>query len=101
MRPWVYCTGLRQGTADDFNYFWNRYLAEDLASENIVMLQTIGCTRDNSSLFTFLDQIVADNDNIRSQDYTTALNGAISGNEENTQIVFQWLQNNIAEAEAA
>ncbi|KAI8424594.1 hypothetical protein MSG28_003037 [Choristoneura fumiferana] len=35
MRPWVYCTGLRLGSAANFDTFWDRYLAEDLASEKV------------------------------------------------------------------
>ncbi|MEE5434573.1 ERAP1-like C-terminal domain-containing protein, partial [Streptococcus pneumoniae] len=42
MRPWVYCVGLREGDGADFDYFWDQYLNEDLASEQVVMIQAAG-----------------------------------------------------------
>ncbi|KAM3967324.1 aminopeptidase N [Aphomia sociella] len=94
MRPWVYCTGLREGNAEDFDYFWNRYLTEDLASEKAVMLETAGCTTDQASLEKFLTAIVTDSDDIRAQDYSTAYSSAVTGNEINTLRVFNWLKEN-------
>ncbi|XP_026755766.2 membrane alanyl aminopeptidase-like isoform X2 [Galleria mellonella] len=94
MRPWVYCEGLRQGSSEDFDIFWERYLTTDLASEKAVMLETAGCTTNKSSLEKFLTAIVTDDDAIRPQDYTTAYNSAVSGNENNTLLVFEWLKQN-------
>nr|AEO12690.1 aminopeptidase N1 [Ostrinia nubilalis] len=95
MRPWVYCTGLRFGDAEDFEFFWNRYLQEDLAGEQIVMLQNAGCTRDEASLRKFLDAIVSQQNIVRDQDFTTALNSAVSKNEYNTMRAFAWLKDNV------
>ncbi|KAL0882637.1 hypothetical protein ABMA27_001072 [Loxostege sticticalis] len=101
MRPWVYCTGLRYGTAADFDFFWNRYLQEDLASEQVVMLQNAGCTSDEPSLRKFLDAIVSKEDLVRPQDFTTSLNNAVSKNEYNTLRVFEWLKDNVNPAAEA
>lgn len=101
MRPWVYCTGLRYGTAADFDFFWNRYLQEDLASEQVVMLQNAGCTSDEPSLRKFLDAIVSKEDLVRPQDFTTSLNNAVSKNEYNTLRVFEWLKDNVNQAAEA
>lgn len=95
MRPWVYCTGLRQGGTEDFDFFWSRFLQEDLASESIVMIGAAGCTSDETSLWAFLDAILDENEYVRPQDYTTALNAAVTGNEENTDRMFRWLQLNL------
>nr|WHB18094.1 membrane alanyl aminopeptidase-like protein [Dioryctria abietella] len=101
LRPWVYCTGLRNGDATDFNYFWQRYLAEDLANEQVVMLQAAGCTSDTASLEMFLSAVVADTDDVRPQDYSTAYSNAVAGNEYNTIRVFNWLTNHFEAANAA
>ncbi|XP_013142035.1 PREDICTED: membrane alanyl aminopeptidase-like [Papilio polytes] len=101
MRPWVYCTGLRYGNDADFDYFWNRYLAEDLASEKVVMLEAAGCTNSQASLFKYLDAIVTLDDAVREQDYSTAMNSAVSGNEANTMRMFEWLRNNVNRTIAA
>lgn len=95
MRPWVYCTGLRYGDADDFDFFWNRYLQEDLASEEVVMLENSGCTSDEISLRRFLNAIVSNEDLVRPQDFTTALTSAVSKNEYNTLRAFEWLKSNV------
>ncbi|KAI8424597.1 hypothetical protein MSG28_003037 [Choristoneura fumiferana] len=97
MRPWVYCTGLRLGSAANFDTFWDRYLAEDLASEKVVMLEAAGCTNNQASLEKYLTAIVSGDDSVRSQDFTAALNSAVSGNEANTMRAFYWLRNNVAQ----
>ncbi|CAH0605717.1 unnamed protein product [Chrysodeixis includens] len=96
-RPWVYCAGLRAGDASDFDVFWARYLAETLASEKVVMVTAAGCTGNEASLRKFLDSIVDDEEDIRPQDYSVALNSAITGNEVNTLRAFEWLKDNIAQ----
>ncbi|KAJ2952360.1 hypothetical protein O0L34_g4645 [Tuta absoluta] len=95
MRPWVYCEGLRQGNADDWNFFWDQFLQNDLANDQIIMLQNAGCTANQASLERYLDEIVSLNDTVRPQDMATALNSAISGNQGNELIVFEWLKRNI------
>lgn len=98
MRPWVYCTGLRHGNAEDFNFFWNRYLQEDLSNEKVVMLQSAGCTTDTASLERFLDVLASGSDDIRPQDYSTAISSAVTSNEVNTMRAFSWLTRNVAQA---
>ncbi|CAH0725373.1 unnamed protein product, partial [Brenthis ino] len=95
MRPWVYCSGLRQGNAADFDYFWNRYLNEDLASEIVVMIQAAGCTSDQASLEKFLNAIIDNTNTIRAQDLSTAWSSAVTGNEINAERLFDWLKRNI------
>ncbi|CAK1599080.1 unnamed protein product [Parnassius mnemosyne] len=95
-RNWVYCNGLRDGTETDFNFLWNRFLTHNVYTEKIQLLMVLGCTPHNNSLNTFLNAIVQDNFIIRPQDYTTAFNSAVTGNEGNTQIVFQYIRNNLA-----
>ncbi|KAI5638674.1 peptidase family m1 domain-containing protein [Phthorimaea operculella] len=101
MRPWVYCEGLRQGNADDWNFFWNQYLQKDLANDQVVMLQNAGCTSDQASLERYLDEIVSLNDTVRPQDMNTAINSAITGNQGNELKVFEWLKRNIPQATLA
>ncbi|CAK1546277.1 unnamed protein product [Leptosia nina] len=96
MRSWVYCNGLRQGTAEDFTFFWNKYLNEQLATEVVVMLAAAGCTTDTPSLETFLNAIVDTEEIVRPQDVSTALSSAVTSNDENAMKTFQWLKTNLA-----
>ncbi|CAH4038205.1 unnamed protein product [Pieris brassicae] len=101
MRPWVYCNGLRQGTAEDFTFFWNKYLNEQLATEVVVMLTAAGCTKDTTGLETFLSAIINAEEIIRPQDVSTALSSAVTSNEENTMKVFNWLKRNLVQVNSA
>ncbi|CAH1647273.1 unnamed protein product [Spodoptera littoralis] len=96
MRPWVYCGGLRNGNEADFDYFWQRYLAEDLSNEKVVMINAAGCTGNENALHKLLNTIVDTSvtQDIRPQDYSAAISSAVSSNEYNTMRVFNWLKNN-------
>nr|AAT99437.1 aminopeptidase N [Spodoptera exigua] len=92
-RNWVYCNGLRQGTEADFTLLWNKFINENLYTEKIVLLQTLGCTPHRNSLNALLGNILQRTDPaVRPQDYNTALNAAVSGNEGNTQIVLDYFK---------
>ncbi|XP_059049750.1 membrane alanyl aminopeptidase-like [Achroia grisella] len=96
-RPWVYCNGLRNSTnaVVNFNFLYNRFKTHTVYNEKIVILSALGCTIHRESLITFLTDIFEDNYIIRPQDYSTAFNAAVSGNEENTQIVFEFIKQNL------
>ncbi|CAH1647274.1 unnamed protein product [Spodoptera littoralis] len=79
MRPWVYCGGLRNGNEADFDYFWQRYLAEDLSNEKVVMINAAGCTGNENALHKLLNIIVDTSvtQDIRPQDYSAAISSAV------------------------
>ncbi|KAH9643224.1 hypothetical protein HF086_012886 [Spodoptera exigua] len=56
-RNWVYCNGLRQGTEADFTLLWNKFINENLYTEKIVLLQTLGCTPHRNSLNAYNDDL--------------------------------------------
>ncbi|CAH0693407.1 unnamed protein product [Chilo suppressalis] len=95
-RNWVYCNALRQGGWSEFEYLSNRFLQHNVYTEKIQILMILGCTKNATALNLFLDDIVEENFIIRKQDYNTAFNSALTGNEENTAIVFEYIQNNTA-----
>ncbi|XP_052740774.1 membrane alanyl aminopeptidase [Bicyclus anynana] len=96
-RSWVYCNALRQGGKSEFDFLWDRYLNENVYTEKILILQNIGCTPDATSLNSFLTSILKNNTEIRPQDYSSAFNSALTGNEGNTKIVLEYIQNNVEE----
>lgn len=49
-RPAVYCTSLREGTYEDWQFLWNQYEKTDFASEKVVILNALGCTRNTTTL---------------------------------------------------
>ncbi|CAH2240693.1 jg6646 [Pararge aegeria aegeria] len=96
-RHWVYCNGLREGSQEEFDYLWRRYVNHNVYTEKILILQNIGCTNHPASLTQFLTSIIKNNTEIRPQDYSSAFNSALTGNEENTGIVLQFVQANVEE----
>lgn len=47
----VYCTVLRHSeTEDTWQYLWNKFTQTKLASEQVLILNTLGCTRNESLL---------------------------------------------------
>lgn len=46
----VYCTALKVGNEDDWNFAWERFKKSNVASEKDLLLEALGCTRDVSIL---------------------------------------------------
>ncbi|XP_058467780.1 membrane alanyl aminopeptidase-like [Malaya genurostris] len=70
IRQVVYCEGIRQGTEEHFSFLWNQYLSTNVATEQILILQGLGCAKDKQQIHTLMDAIISDN--IRPQDKSSA-----------------------------
>uniref|UniRef100_A0A8D8DU51 Aminopeptidase n=2 Tax=Culex pipiens TaxID=7175 RepID=A0A8D8DU51_CULPI len=70
LRQVVYCEGIRQGTDKHFEFLWKQYLTTNMATEQILILQGIGCAQDRELVFTVMDAITSDD--IRPQDKSAA-----------------------------
>lgn len=53
VRPVVYCTAITEGNVTTWNFMWNRFLTENVAAEQVVILAALGCTK-NQTLLTVL-----------------------------------------------
>ncbi|CAG9794996.1 unnamed protein product [Diatraea saccharalis] len=94
-RNWVYCNGLRQGLFSDYEFLRSRFLSHNVYTEKIQILMVLGCTKETNALKEFMDYIVDENFVIRPQDYNTAFNSAVTGNENNTNIIFDYVKENL------
>ncbi|XP_053698808.1 membrane alanyl aminopeptidase [Sabethes cyaneus] len=70
LRQVVYCEGIRQGTEEHFDFLWNQYLTTNMATEQILILQGLGCAQEKEQIFKLMDAISSDE--IRLQDKSTA-----------------------------
>lgn len=70
LRQVVYCEGARQGDDDYFELLWQQYLTTNMATEQILVLQGLGCSTDREHIFKFMDAISSDA--IRPQDKSSA-----------------------------
>lgn len=46
LRSIVYCNAIRHGTADEFNFLYDRFTTEDIAAEQLNILIGTACTKD-------------------------------------------------------
>ncbi|KAI8424601.1 hypothetical protein MSG28_003039 [Choristoneura fumiferana] len=94
-RRYVYCSGIRHGDATDYNFLFNLYQTSENAADMVVILRTLGCTKDQTLLASYLQQTLT-NDRIRYHDRTNAFQYALQGNQENLETVLTFVKNNVA-----
>lgn len=46
MKSLVYCTAVRVGGQDHWDFTWERYLKATVSSEKELLLSALGCTRE-------------------------------------------------------
>ena len=49
-RPVAYCTGLQYGTKEDWEFLWRQYYNSNSATDQVVMLEALGCTKNKTLL---------------------------------------------------
>lgn len=70
LRQVVYCEGIRQGTDEHFDFLWKQFQTTNMATEQILILQGLGCAQDREHVFKVMDAISSDD--IRPQDKNSA-----------------------------
>ncbi|XP_059049754.1 membrane alanyl aminopeptidase-like [Achroia grisella] len=93
LRRYVYCVGLRQGNASDYNFLLEKYNTAVNTADMVVILRALACTKVEASLQNYLLQST-NNDKIRIHDRTNAFSYALQGNPENLKIVLEFLFGN-------
>ncbi|XP_052753554.1 membrane alanyl aminopeptidase-like [Galleria mellonella] len=96
LRRYVYCVGLREGNAADYNFLLNLYNTAENTADMVVILRALACTRDENSLRSYLNETMYNN-KIRIHDRTNAFSFALQGNRENLGIVLNFLYDNFEE----
>lgn len=43
--PVVYCTVISEGSSKEWEYLWNKFKSENMASEQVTILNALGCTK--------------------------------------------------------
>ncbi|KAJ6634675.1 Phosphatidylinositol 3-kinase catalytic subunit type 3 [Pseudolycoriella hygida] len=92
IRPTVYCTGIAEGSATEWNFLWKQFIQENVATEKMVILRALGCTTDRNLLQQYLAYIATEA--IRLQDKKFAFESILSGSQRNVQIVLDYVITN-------
>lgn len=97
LRSVVYCTAIRNGYEDEWNFLWERYQNSGVASEKQTILSSLGCAREPWVLQRYIEWGFDESENsqIRKQDsyivFTSVANNVIG-----FQLAKDYLMNNIA-----
>uniref|UniRef100_A0A0K8WLP7 Aminopeptidase n=3 Tax=Bactrocera latifrons TaxID=174628 RepID=A0A0K8WLP7_BACLA len=92
IRSVVYCNAMRYGTENDYNTLFNKFLTSNSATEQTLILSTLGCVKDETLITKYFNAIVSDD--IRRQDKSSALSSLYTENNENVGPVFKLVTDN-------
>ncbi|KAI5638669.1 peptidase family m1 domain-containing protein [Phthorimaea operculella] len=87
----VFCSGLRGGDRDSFDFLWEQYIASTDASEQSTLLSSLGCTPDEELLDSFLKQVIDDNSPVREQDKHSVIVAVINSSPRNMDIALDFV----------
>ncbi|XP_050343244.1 membrane alanyl aminopeptidase-like isoform X2 [Nymphalis io] len=95
LRPVAYCTGLRLGNGEDYDFLWNRMTTSNVANEISTISEVLGCTSDKAKLNSYLVSMLVENSPIRTQSLTVPLASVLS-NYSNVHVVLEAIQANVS-----
>uniref|UniRef100_A0A0A1XS95 Aminopeptidase n=1 Tax=Zeugodacus cucurbitae TaxID=28588 RepID=A0A0A1XS95_ZEUCU len=93
IRSAVYCNAMRYGNENDYDTLFNKFLTSNSATEQTLILNTLGCVRDEKLIEKYFNAIVGEQ--VRRQDKSSALSGLYSENNENIDPVFKLVTENV------
>lgn len=78
VRRTVYCSTVRHGSDEDWEFLWTRYQKSNVASEKRTILSSLGCTREVWLLQRYLELSFDPKEVIRKQDSTLGFQAVAS-----------------------
>jgi aminopeptidase N len=71
-RPAVYCTAIKEGNKDDWEFLWDQYLKANFDAEKKIIINALGCSTNKTVLEDYLEKAIKEynpaNAEIRRQD---------------------------------
>ncbi len=67
LRSVVYCTAVRLGSEREWNFLWKRYAASNVGTEKVMILGSLGCSREIWLLQRYLDWSLDESSGVRKQ----------------------------------
>ncbi|CRK96557.1 CLUMA_CG010037, isoform A [Clunio marinus] len=89
----VYCTAIKHGDNEEWDFAWNRLLNATAPSEKEILIQALGCSREHWILSRYLERTIAENGPIRKQD-TFRVFSSVSNNVWSQSIAFNFIKEN-------
>ncbi|XP_043498883.1 putative aminopeptidase-2 [Polistes fuscatus] len=95
-RSAAYCTGILHGNLDDWKLLWNHYKTSKVVSEQVVVLNALGCSRNIDILEQYLRCAISPYEvyRIRKQDSTSVFSAIYSSSVIGINTVLDFVDKN-------
>lgn len=94
MRRIVYCTAISRGDENEWNFLWQQYQKSNVATEKVLILSTLGCTRQIWLQKRYLDWSLDKPSIIRKQDASTVF-ASVANNEVGSYVAANFFFDNL------
>lgn len=95
LRSVVYCSAVSNGEETEWAFLLDQFLKSNVASEQVLILSALGCTRNASLLRGYLQIAIGPEAKIRLQDSQTVFS-AVYSRPEGVDVAFDFLSDNFA-----
>lgn len=93
LRGIVYCTVIKLGGQEEWDFAWERYLNTNVENEKEILLLALGCSRETWILSRYLEWAVTGNSGIRKHDSARVF-ASVANNPVGQQLTYRFLKNN-------
>ncbi|OAD60664.1 Aminopeptidase N [Eufriesea mexicana] len=95
VKSFVYCEGIRDGNEEDWYRVLAKFQITDLQTEQELLLQGLGCTRNASLIKRYLELSISDEQNVHKQQRMMIVNAILDGNAGNLDHVMKFVHSNL------
>ncbi|KAK9737676.1 Peptidase M1 N-terminal domain [Popillia japonica] len=92
IRSVVYCTAIRDGDDEDWEFAYNQYLKALSVSEKQTILSALGCSSKHWMLSKYLEMMISNTSGIRKQDGSVVFD-AVASNIYGHNLAFDFIRN--------
>lgn len=89
----VYCTAIKHGDNQEWDFAWDRYSNTTIPSEKETLIQALGCSREPWILSRYLERSILENGQIRKQDVFKVF-ASVANNVWGQSIAFNFIKEN-------
>nr|CAD7587585.1 unnamed protein product [Timema genevievae] len=88
----VYCTALRHGGEQEWNFLWDRFLAySNVSTEQTLILGILGCTSDETLAHRYMNLSLSKTSGIRTQDLSLVFSSVYNSHEIGVDFAINFL----------
>ncbi|XP_043065120.1 aminopeptidase Ey-like [Drosophila ficusphila] len=93
-RDTVYCTAIRRGSDEDWDFLWTRYLRSNVAAEKQTILRSLSCTQEVWLVQRYIERIFEGKGDIRKPDSVSTFK-SIASSEVGFLLAKEYFMENI------